>query len=339
MVDSYLLSSSFKKIVDSFEKNGWPQTTIITGFQFSQKKEWAEKHIKDEIISHNTSSLSTLQINHLLEENKHPDVFLFSEKSAIKIGSSSEPNTIRHMQKELLSFAPKYGKRRFVLFEHAEFFTEQAESSLLKILEEPPNNTFFILLVPRESNLKSTILSRGIRLSFRCIWDKPKFESLSNWDIIWNKLGYNDLTLFKEFEKSQLKSLVEETYNKLSLSSQDYLLFDTLFFDIIHKKILDSKYIRSQKQQFVKFALMPLSQILRDNLLQIPQSEPSSFIKLNFTDNKVIYKLLAVLRIFQERESKMYYGSIPISLPFVTVLLFQQITQYWPVQQSISLTQ
>jgi len=52
------------------------------------------------------------------------------------------------------------GIQRFILICDADTMTEEAQNSLLKILEEPPDNTFFILTSSRPNILLPTIRSR-----------------------------------------------------------------------------------------------------------------------------------------------------------------------------------
>jgi DNA polymerase III subunit gamma/tau len=58
------------------------------------------------------------------------------------------------------SYNTPVGKKRVVVVENADLMQESARNSLLKLLEEPPSSTVFILLTARRSALMPTILSR-----------------------------------------------------------------------------------------------------------------------------------------------------------------------------------
>ena len=58
------------------------------------------------------------------------------------------------------------GKPRIVVIDQAEKLTLEAANRLLKTLEEPPPNTYFILITSAKESLISTILSRTIPLRF-----------------------------------------------------------------------------------------------------------------------------------------------------------------------------
>lgn len=61
--------------------------------------------------------------------------------------------------------------KRVVILDHAEEMSIQCANILLKILEEPRPNTYFILIVSSASKLPATVLSRGVRLSFAGLSD------------------------------------------------------------------------------------------------------------------------------------------------------------------------
>ncbi|MCL2295009.1 MAG: hypothetical protein FWC36_09120 [Spirochaetes bacterium] len=53
-----------------------------------------------------------------------------------------------------------YGNKKIIIIENAENMNDSSRNALLKILEEPPNNTFFILLTCRPGEIIPTIKSR-----------------------------------------------------------------------------------------------------------------------------------------------------------------------------------
>ncbi len=84
----------------------------------------------------------------------HPDFILIApEKGSIKI------DQIRELIKAL-SFAPYEAKNRVVLIEDVHAMRHEAANSLLKTLEEPPENNILILTADSAANVIQTILSR-----------------------------------------------------------------------------------------------------------------------------------------------------------------------------------
>ena len=83
----------------------------------------------------------------------------------IRIGDRSEPEpgTIRRLISEL-ALLPVEGGARVAIVERAERLNEEAQSALLKTLEEPPAGVTIILCVEREDQLLPTVRSRCVRL-------------------------------------------------------------------------------------------------------------------------------------------------------------------------------
>jgi DNA polymerase-3 subunit delta' len=65
---------------------------------------------------------------------------------------------------------------RVVLIDEAQKLNSQAANHLLKTLEEPPENCFFILVAPTGEALLPTIQSRTIRIRFKPVGQKDLLE-------------------------------------------------------------------------------------------------------------------------------------------------------------------
>ncbi len=75
---------------------------------------------------------------------------------------------IRQMQQRL-NTRPTLGSRRVVIIDPADDLEKSACNALLKSLEEPPQGTFFLLVVHRPGRLLPTIRSRCRVLPFRAL--------------------------------------------------------------------------------------------------------------------------------------------------------------------------
>jgi len=74
-------------------------------------------------------------------------------------------NSIRDIKKFLSMNYDETGYR-FILISDAHLMNDEAQNSLLKNLEEPPENVIFIITTSMISKLKSTIISRCWRINF-----------------------------------------------------------------------------------------------------------------------------------------------------------------------------
>lgn len=91
-----------------------------------------------------------------IEKSTHPDVITVTvqeEKTSIAI------EQIREMIKGL-QFSAVMGGYNIRIIDDAHLMRSEAANSLLKILEEPPENTVIILITPVPKSLPSTIISR-----------------------------------------------------------------------------------------------------------------------------------------------------------------------------------
>ena len=94
--------------------------------------------------------------------NTHPDLLLLNLQEgerALKI------EAIRDVRR-VVPFPPIEAKIRFVLIDPAEALTPPAANALLKVLEEPPSRTRFIVISAQADALLTTIRSRCQKITF-----------------------------------------------------------------------------------------------------------------------------------------------------------------------------
>ncbi|OGD32621.1 hypothetical protein A3C91_02030 [Candidatus Azambacteria bacterium RIFCSPHIGHO2_02_FULL_52_12] len=144
-----------------------------------------------------TSSI-TAQLENLFSEGKHAHAYLFygigvadKKEAALacaRIATGIEDEGVRANPDVLvigvregeqgisiddirgigrfLSFEPYFGKHKVVIIEEFERMKTEASSALLKILEEPPGRSTFILLSDHPHLLLHTVLSRVHKVDF-----------------------------------------------------------------------------------------------------------------------------------------------------------------------------
>lgn len=101
----------------------------------------------------------------MVEHGNHPDLHRLAPVGAgalIPIGGRDERG-VRDLVGEL-ALMPVEGRARVAIVERAERLTEDAQSALLKTLEEPPARTTIMLCADDEERLLPTIRSRSARL-------------------------------------------------------------------------------------------------------------------------------------------------------------------------------
>lgn len=91
----------------------------------------------------------------LVDDGNHPDVRIVAPD-----GLSIKIDQVRQVKKDM-SFKPRRaGGFRVTIVDNAERMTLEAQSSLLKLLEEPPESTVFLLVTANPSGLLPTVRSR-----------------------------------------------------------------------------------------------------------------------------------------------------------------------------------
>jgi DNA polymerase-3 subunit delta' len=93
----------------------------------------------------------------------HPDIITVKPEGVfIKI------DQVRDISRQL-KFAPLEGGWRIVIINDAQAMNLEASNAMLKILEEPPKHTVFVLTASQTTDLLPTIVSRCQQIAFRPI--------------------------------------------------------------------------------------------------------------------------------------------------------------------------
>jgi DNA polymerase-3 subunit delta' len=115
----------------------------------------------------------------------------------------------------------------------AKEFTDVAQNSLLKLLEEPPKNIEFIIISPTKSNLLPTVRSR------LPIFQSDTYSNVKSLDINLGRIDYKEVFDFlkanSRISKNEAKALVEALFyratvvDKLILSENQLDIFDKAY--------------------------------------------------------------------------------------------------------------
>ena len=104
----------------------------------------------------------------LVERDRHPDVHRLAPAGPgdqIRIGSRDRPEdgTVRRLAADLV-LLPVEGGARVAIVERADRMTDDAQTALLKTLEEPPSGVTIVLCADDEDRLMPTVRSRCARI-------------------------------------------------------------------------------------------------------------------------------------------------------------------------------
>ncbi len=153
-----------QNLIESYESNNLPNSIIFYGpkgigkstMSFNLIKEIFKKKITDNLFKHHLN---------LLENNTHPNIKYISkieDEKTNKIKSFITIDQIRNLESFLnqssLSNLPK-----FVIIDASDDLNINSSNSLLKSIEEPKFNNFFILITHQLSSIIPTIRSRCVK--------------------------------------------------------------------------------------------------------------------------------------------------------------------------------
>lgn len=127
-------------------------------------------------------------------------------------GKSIKVAQIRELQ-NVINIKPTFSKKSVYIIDDADLMTIEAQNSLLKTLEEPPEYAVIILIVHNERSVLSTVKSRCINI---------KFSKLSDKDIkkyfLKNDLNFEDknINVFKVLDGSLNNiDFIKDDYDEL----------------------------------------------------------------------------------------------------------------------------
>ncbi|MFI5332677.1 MAG: hypothetical protein ACHQVS_01095 [Candidatus Babeliales bacterium] len=110
-----------------------------------------------------------------------------------------------------ISFALEEDQKHFFVITKADFLSPQCANRLLKVLEEPPHNYYFILLAERSKNILPTIKSRCIKSSVIAGLSSVYHPTLAAFFIKQNPI--NPSSFLKELDQTKIND--QETLDLL----------------------------------------------------------------------------------------------------------------------------
>ncbi len=171
----------------------------------------------------------------------HPDfVFVPPHGASIKI------DQVRAVR-EFSYSKPALSHRKVVIFDRADLMTREAANALLKVLEEPPAETHFILVTDTKEALPPTVLSRTHQVEFLPLDRKTFSEILGDAELY--ELSGGSVTKARALkERPEVLSMVEEFLSlepvRVYEVAKKLDTMDTrgkdLFFSLLEEKVYEA---------------------------------------------------------------------------------------------------
>ena len=229
----------YNKIKNCVETNKLPHAILFHGpCSASDKDDFVYSAAK--MIMHPKKDIADARFYELCRTSQYSDFIniIRSDTGKIKLESLEKLNVS-------LTYLPFESRNRIVYIPNADQMTIQAQNSILKLIEEPPERTVIILTVNKKNKLLPTILSRTVLMYFpeKCEHEILKYFPFIRDDIYSVAPDYVEAQI-KEFEilikDANLQSLkfIDRLYNNLTESESIKNISDANNADFLKKNII-----------------------------------------------------------------------------------------------------
>ncbi len=174
----------------------------------------------------------------LFDEGNHPALLTVSE---YKVEYFKEIKSIAYKK-------PLYGRSKVFVFQRAENFNISCANSILKLLEEPPNNIFFLLTTQNLRKILPTIKSR----CFKVDTAPDSLDIGINYDLFY-MIGKEEYEKFTQ----QIDSLKKEEYENAMIKWKE--IFQNMLNEDLPEKESISKFF---------YSIIPYIEFILDALLK-----------------------------------------------------------------------
>ena len=269
----------FNEIIELYNNGKMPNKILLSGKKGSGKSTFAyhlvnfflskDEELKYDLIENKINSEN--KSFKLLQNNSHPNFYLIdllAEKKNIDVAQ------IRGM----ISYTNKStfnNQDRFIMIDNVEYLNKNSINALLKIIEEPNENIYFILIANSQKNILPTLKSRCITFKIHFSFDNTVniCNQILNQNIL-NELNYDlinyyctpgeiiRLIQFAEDKQINLRDhdvssiinlIIENTYYKKNIFIKNLLInFIELFLLKRYKRSNNKNFLLNFYQSFIQ---------------------------------------------------------------------------------------
>ena len=292
------LDEQFDQLINLYENNKFPKVLLLNGkkglgkftlinhflnYLFTKNEKEKKYNITKKEINTNSKFYSSL-----LNQTSQEILFLKAEENKnIKI------EDVRNL-KQIISNTSLIDQPRFIIIDEVEYLNGNSANALLKILEEPSLNNFFILINNQQSDLLKTISSRCLAENIFMPYNKKKdvIDYLINLNQIKNIIIEDKSLTPGTFIKFNYICEKYEITNEQSLENKLNLLLnlykkdkDKAFISLIYY-FIDIHFLKMIKERSIKtdYLLKRKSMIFEnlDNLTKYNLNISSVLNDINF---------------------------------------------------------
>lgn len=263
------------RLVQDLNNDTLKNAYIISGTKFVGKETLAFRFIRQIIANNVLKNLDSLDMSS--DEKVFKQVENKTTANLLEIqDDKANVDTIRQLLSQLQLHTQG---RRAVLINNAENLNASAANCLLKILEEPPLNTTFILITSNYKALLPTIKSRAVNIALKPIADEELAFGLSSLGLdpalsqlsqgcIGRAIRINDaggINIYKEMVEELLSSNLRNN----NLLDKNFELFQSLLFTLLKRCIAFKSNLEEQLFDFEEEFFKQFSENFHDFFAKI----------------------------------------------------------------------
>ena len=158
----------YSDLLKRYKSNNLPNSILIHGLSGIGKRTFLNKLVKNIINIEFKDSNLDHHLN-LFKNNTHPNIKIIEKEIDSKTGKIKSNITIeqiRRLKTFLNSTTTIQNSSKIVIIDSADYLNISSANSMLKILEEPKENTYIFLISNQISLLLPTIRSRCLKIKF-----------------------------------------------------------------------------------------------------------------------------------------------------------------------------
>ena len=263
----YGYDNLFLEFDNLLNNNLLPNKILLSGANGIGKYTFAV-HFINYVLSKNEDdsySFKSKQINinnksfKLMNNSTHPNFSLMNLKINKKnIDIEQIRNIINYSQKSSFN-----QNKRFILIDNIELLTKSASNSLLKLLEEPPENLYFILIHDNSYRILETIKSRSINF-------KINFTNKSIIQITKKIIGEEDFSTINHTYLKMYNSIGDLVFlnnfaKKYEINIKSYTIKELLNYIISKKLYKKDSELNIFIYRLIQFLLFETFYLSRNN--------------------------------------------------------------------------
>ncbi len=168
MIELIGFEKEYSDLLKRYKLNNLPNSILIHGLSGIGKRTFLNKLVKNIINIEFKDSNLDHHLN-LFKNNTHPNIKIIEKEIDSKTGKIKSNITIeqiRRLKTFLNSTTTIQNSSKIVIVDTADYLNISSANSMLKILEEPKENTYIFLISNQISLLLPTIRSRCLKIKF-----------------------------------------------------------------------------------------------------------------------------------------------------------------------------